>query len=84
MKPYRNDRIISALGALFFGGGHLSFASQYDHLFPRLDGTDPEVPKPMLALVATAVSLHSHKRSRSNNSIFQLFVSLYEWRTGEH
>lgn len=61
VKPYHNDRIISALGALFFSGGHLSFVSQDDHLFPHLDGTDSEVPEPMLALVATAVSLHTHK-----------------------
>jgi len=59
-RPYRNDRIITILRNMFFGGGLKSFAARFDSDFPRFeerDGTTScEVPIPMLALVATAVS----------------------------
>ena len=62
-KPYRNRRIIDAIHDLFFSGGSTSFAKRFDYLFPNsetLDGvTVYEVPVPMVALVATAVSLYS-------------------------
>jgi hypothetical protein len=69
MRPYRNDRIIMILRDLYFSGGPKSFAARFDYHFPRFeerDGTTScEVPAPMLALVATAVSqssigLHQH------------------------
>ena len=60
-RPYRNERIISALRNLYFTGGNNSFASRFRYLFPTYqlrEGTDTslEVPIPMVALVATAVS----------------------------
>jgi len=45
---------------LYFGGGSKSFAVQFNHRFPTHPGHDGEshheVPIPMVALVATAVS----------------------------
>lgn len=60
-RPYRNPRIIQAIRDLYFsGGGTASFAARFSHLFPVFqdsDGkTNREVPIPMVALVATAVS----------------------------
>jgi hypothetical protein len=59
-KPYRNKRIILAIRDLYFTGGVTSFAARYRQLFPCTPGTDgvkvPQVPVPMVALVATAVS----------------------------
>jgi hypothetical protein len=60
MRPYRNHRIITILRYMYFIGGPKSFAARFDCHFPRFeerDGTiSREVPVPMLALVATAVS----------------------------
>jgi hypothetical protein len=59
-QPYRNNRIITVIRDLYFTGGASSLATKYDHLFPIHEGDDgrasQEVPIPMVALVATAVS----------------------------
>jgi hypothetical protein len=58
-RPYRNKHLISVISALYFSNGATSFASQFHQLFPTFDlpdGTHPEVPIPMIALVGTAVS----------------------------
>ncbi|KAF8269739.1 hypothetical protein EI94DRAFT_1724597 [Lactarius quietus] len=69
-RPYRNDRIINAIRALYFAGGAKSFARRFQYLFPTYEAREGdqvyEVPIPMVALVATA-----------------LYAALYEWRTGE-
>jgi hypothetical protein len=68
-RPYRNDRIITAIRALYFAGGTKSFAKQFHYLFPTYEtheGEVREVPIHMVALVATA-----------------LYATLYEWSTGE-
>ena len=58
--PYRNDRIITVIWDLYFLGGTNTFASQFKDLFPIHRGINAElrreVPIPMVALVATAVS----------------------------
>jgi hypothetical protein len=57
-RPYRNDRIITAIRALYFAGGTKSFAKQFHYLFPTYEtheGEVREVPIHMVALVATAV-----------------------------
>ena len=61
LQPYRNDQIISALKNLYFTGGTNSFARHFMYLFLTYElheGGDlkQEVPIPMVALVATAVS----------------------------
>ena len=57
--PYRNARIINVIREVYFTGGVSSFATRFEHLFPRhRDGqgvTRTEVPCHMVALVATAV-----------------------------
>ena len=62
-RPYRNDRIIRAIRSLYFTGGAGSFASRFSDTFPFRDGPDGvmarEAPVPMVALVATAVSVHT-------------------------
>ena len=59
-QPYRNDRIIAVIRDLYFSGGSTSFAARFEHLFPTYQGANGvvnrEVPIPMVALVATAVS----------------------------
>ena len=59
-RPYRNERIISALRDLYFTGGSTSFARRFLYLFPTWESREGEisheVPIPMVALVATAVS----------------------------
>ena len=59
--PYRNLRIITAIRKLYFIGGPRSFAGRFEYIFPSNQGLDGvvacEVPVPMVALVATAVSL---------------------------
>ena len=60
-RPYQNNRIISMLQMLYFTGGANSFARRFQYLFLTYElreGADmkPEVPIPMVALVATAVS----------------------------
>jgi hypothetical protein len=57
-KPYQNSRIIDVIRDVFFRGS-APFTSRFNYLFPTTethDGTIPEVPIPMVALVATAVS----------------------------
>ena len=58
--PFRNERITTIIGELYFQGGASSFAAWFSHLFPRYEGVDGitrhEVPKPMVAFVGTAVS----------------------------
>jgi len=58
-QPYRNKRIINVIRNMYFTGGVSSFATRFDHLFPRFRDSQgamkPEVPQPMVALVATAV-----------------------------
>ncbi|KAN0131759.1 hypothetical protein V8E53_010410 [Lactarius tabidus] len=56
-KPYRNSRIIDVIRDAFFRGS-APFTSHFNYLFPTTethDGTIPEVPIPMVALVATAL-----------------------------
>ena len=60
-QPYRNRRIITVLRDLFFAGGTASFAQRNHSLLPTYyNGGGAmlrQVPVPMVALVATAVSL---------------------------
>jgi hypothetical protein len=42
-----------------------------------------EVPIPMLALVATAVSSLIFFSFQCHSDIFQLYAAIYEWRNGE-
>jgi hypothetical protein len=60
MRPYWNSRIISVIQDLYFTGGTSSFAQRFDSLFPTDEDHNGvvmcEVPVPMVALVATAVS----------------------------
>ena len=59
-RPFRNERISTVIGELYFTGGPKSFATQFNHHFPKYEGMDgvtrPEVPKAMVAFVGTAVS----------------------------
>lgn len=61
-RPYRNPRIIAVIRDTFFmeNGRTPSFASRFNHLFPVHQDNEGfskrEVPVPMVALVATAVS----------------------------
>ena len=59
-RPYRNERIIAAIQDLYFTGGSNTFARRFVYLFPIYEGgkgeISREVPIPMVALVATAVS----------------------------
>jgi hypothetical protein len=63
-RPYRNARIITVLRDLFFAGGTVSFAQRYHSLFPTYYNGDGvvtrQVPMPMVALVATAVSVTNY------------------------
>lgn len=58
-KTYRNPRIVKVIQDVFFTGVN-AFAMHFDHLFLTHLGPDGEkrreLPEPMLALVATAVS----------------------------
>lgn len=58
--PYRNSRIITVIRDMYFSGGTNSFANRFKDLFPVHRGDNAlfshEVPVPMVALVATAVS----------------------------
>src|SRR6266702_3034540 len=85
-KPYCNPQIIQAIRDLYFTGGNTSFCMQFDQFFPCHTSDDGviarEVPIPMVALVATAVSaqfLYAHEHTNPN---YQLYASIYEWRTG--
>jgi Domain of unknown function (DUF6532) len=76
---------------LYFAGGNNSFALRFRELFPVHQGNDGmvlrEVPVPMVALVATAVSatydlllIGIWLKLMSN----QLYAAIQEWRTGTH
>jgi len=59
-QPYRNDRIITVIRDMFFTGGANAYVHRFLHRFATYRGEDGvirrEVPVPMVALVATAVS----------------------------
>ena len=59
-QPYRNPCIITAIRDMYFSGGATSFARRFSYLFPTYESREGEVncevPAPMVALVATAVS----------------------------
>jgi hypothetical protein len=59
-RPYRNDRLIAVIRDMYFSGGAMSFARKFRYLFPTYENREGqvsyEVPIPMVALVATAVS----------------------------
>jgi len=59
-QPYRNNWIITVIQDMFFMGGKSSYIYCFIHLFSNYHGDDGvmrhEVPPPMVALVATAVS----------------------------
>jgi hypothetical protein len=87
-RPYRNDRIITVIRDLYFSGGSTSFASRFHHIFPVFRDSEAkpryEVPIPMVALVATAVSPASKYLTYILTVTYQqLYAALYEWRTGE-
>jgi hypothetical protein len=42
-RPYRNDRVITTIQALYFAGGAKSFAKQFWHLFPTYEVREGEV-----------------------------------------
>ena len=58
--PYQNECIIAAIQDLYFTGGSNTFARRFVYLFPTYEGgkgeISREVPIPMVALIATAVS----------------------------
>ena len=85
-RPYRNQRIITVIHDLYFTGGITSFATRFDHLFPthrHNNGvTMREVPTPMVALVATAVSYSVYALSKIVLTRSQLYAALHEWHTG--
>lgn len=89
-RPYRNDRIITAIRDIFFTGGPTSFARRFASSFPTHQGfggvDKPEVPVPMVALVATAVrSTFIRLNCCANGNLNeQLYAALYEWRSGTH
>jgi hypothetical protein len=86
-RPYRNPRIIAVLRDLYFTGDTVSFAQRHDNLFPTYHHSDGvirrEIPVPMVALVATAVSNFYWRLKSGTNLICKLYASLHEWRTGE-
>jgi hypothetical protein len=59
-RPYRNDRIITVIRDMFFTGGANAYVNRFIPLFDKHCSNDGvimrEVPVPMVALVATAVS----------------------------
>jgi hypothetical protein len=86
-KLYRNDQIVTVMCNSFFVRGSLAFAHCYDHKFPRYRGPDGvvvlvhEVPKPMVALVATTVRVTYQYRHHTNQKS-QLYAAIHEWRAG--
>jgi Domain of unknown function (DUF6532) len=84
-KPYRNARIINVIREQFFTGGTASFAHRFNHRFlVRKDSNGVpmrEVPIPMVALVATAVSVIVILLHHAN-VMYQIYVALDEWRDG--
>jgi hypothetical protein len=61
-RPYQNNCIIAIICDIYFSGGAMSFAQKFQYLFPMYECCEGEkryeVPAPMVALVATAVSQH--------------------------
>jgi hypothetical protein len=86
-RPYRNNRIIKVIRALYFTGGSTSFSSRFHRLFPVFRDANAvwkhEVPIPMVALVATAVSPAPQTLTVSLITHRQLYAALHEWRTGK-
>jgi hypothetical protein len=83
-RPYRNPAIIRIIRDIYFVGGSGSFANYHSSRFASLEengSTRLQVPKAMVAFVATAVSsvlicptlLIGH---------FQYYAALSEWRSG--
>jgi Domain of unknown function (DUF6532) len=60
-RPYRNPLIIRVIRDMYFVGGRGSFSTTLSSRFATFEDSDGsihlEVPKPMVALVATAVSV---------------------------
>jgi len=60
-RPYRNTRIVAVIRDLFFAGGTASFGQRFHTLFPTYYNGEGmmtrQVPIPMVALVATGVSI---------------------------
>jgi Domain of unknown function (DUF6532) len=72
---------------LFFTGGAAALAHRFEFKFPRFKGPDGElvyeVPRSMVALVATAVRATYHLRYHTNLKS-QLYAAIHEWQTGFH
>jgi hypothetical protein len=66
----------------------MAYAHRFDFKFPRSRGNDgvlvKELPVPMVALVATAVSAISTHTQGYTNLKFQLFAAIHEWSTGTY
>lgn len=62
-RPYRNPLIITVIRDMYLVGGRGSFSatlsSRFDTFEDSVGSVHLEVPKPMVALVATAVSVLS-------------------------
>lgn len=63
LRPYQNKQIITIIRSMYFTATRAtpSFANRFQYLFPTHEGSTEgeikyEVPVPMVALVATAVS----------------------------
>jgi hypothetical protein len=86
-RPYRNDRIITAIRALYFTGGPKSFAKQFQYLFPTYNTPKGEVrlvPIHMVALVATAVCHSVYAFGCVVLTLmYKLYAAIREWSTGE-
>jgi Domain of unknown function (DUF6532) len=59
-RPYRNPAIIKIIRDMYFVGGNSSFAGRHSSRFASFEDADGlthlQVPKAMVAFVATAVS----------------------------
>ncbi|KAH7904458.1 hypothetical protein BJ138DRAFT_1119393 [Hygrophoropsis aurantiaca] len=76
-KPYRAPMLIALLAALFFNGAKsvgAKFASRFTQLAKNKAGR-PEVPIPMVALVATVT--HAAVLSKSSGSTFKFSGNLF-------
>jgi hypothetical protein len=86
-KPYRNPRIVKVIQEVFFSGVD-AFATHFDHLFLTHLGPDGEMrrelPVPMVALMATAVSCSIIYSISTVLNMVQLYATLHEWRSGMH
>ncbi|KAN0134133.1 hypothetical protein V8E53_008070 [Lactarius tabidus] len=78
-KPYRNSRIIDVIRDAFFRGS-APFTSCFNYLFPTTethDGTIPEVPIPMVALVATALFATLYEWRSSEQVVAEFSANSY-------